>query len=338
MAVNTPVPRSAVVGSLVAGMVLQAAIALPQFALGHSLGLEVLGELQLGGGSVGASVVADGDQRWLRAYGLTIHPNLLGGYLMIGMLVVSGYCAGSVGRRRVPLLLAVDLGLAALLVTFSRSAWIGTALGGLAMAAMSRETPRLNWRALIGPAAVALVVGSVFLLAEWQLLVPRLGLTGEETEVRSVEERQLLNDAALIMIQRRPMPGVGLANFSAAVPLLVPESPLGPPVRPVHNVPLLAAAELGLPAGLLWLFMMAAPWIALWTVRERIHVTPWLAGLSGAVAALTVAALVDYYVWASHSGSVIQWLVWGLWAREWQRTIDAAPSRSVEISPRIPRC
>ena len=334
MAVNGHVPRAAIAGSLAAGMAIQSAIALPQALLGHSLRLEALGETTVDALRTGASVVVVGHQRWLRAYGLAAHPNLLGGYLMVGMLVVAGYTLGRRGRVQIPLFLAEGLGLAALLVTFSRSAWIGVALGCLVVVALTRGALNVKWRSLKGLAAVAMALGLLFFAAGWQLLVPRLSGAGDETEVRSIEERQLLNEAALSLIQRRPIPGVGLANFSTAVLELVPESPLGPPVQPVHNVPLLAAAELGIPGGMLWLFTMVGPWIALCMARKRICITPWLAGLSGALGALSVVAMLDYYYWIIYPGSMMQWLLWGLWAREWQTATEAAPRIAPETSPR----
>ena len=81
----------------------------------------------------GASVVMVGEERWLRAYGLSQHPNLLAGCLMAMLLVVIGYYLMQCDWHRIPLLLALGLGFAGLLLTFSRAAWLGTLLGSGAL-------------------------------------------------------------------------------------------------------------------------------------------------------------------------------------------------------------
>jgi O-antigen ligase len=89
----------------------------------------------------------------------------------------------------------------------------------------------------------------------------------------------------------------------------------------VHNVLILATAELGLGGGLLWLCLIASPWLALWLRRRRVEMTPWWAGLCGAMVAFTVASFFDHYVWTFQQGRLILWLVWGLWAREWTSSL-----------------
>jgi O-antigen ligase len=116
----------------------------------------------------------------------------------------------------------------------------------------------------------------------------------------------------------RPWLGVGPGNFSAALYHLAPETvAYYAEFTPVHNVFILATAELGVLGGLGWLCLVVAPWLALWLRRQQVDMTPWWAGLCGAMAALTVAGLFDHYLWSFQQGRLMLWLVWGLWAREW---------------------
>jgi hypothetical protein len=61
------------------------------------------------------------------------------------------------------------------------------------------------------------------------------------------------------------------------------------------------------------------PWIAL--LRRRRSWTPELAGLSGALAALTVVGLFDYYPWTLTPGRIWAWLILGLWAMAYERAV-----------------
>lgn len=326
MLINASLTPGAIAWPLAAGMALQAAVALPQFLLGRTLGLKRLGEVTMQAAWPGASVVMVGDERWLRAYGLAQHPNLLAGCLMVMLLVVAGYYLARPGWQRAVLLAALGLGLATLLLTFSRAAWLGTMLGGVVMLGLllwarrqRRWSPAWSWVAAL--AALALAISALFVAANWPLLRPRLGLAYQGTEVRSVEARTLEIDAAGALIQMRPGLGVGLGNYPLALYRLARDLVAAyPDYQPVHNVALLSTAELGFPGGALWLGLIVAPWLALWLKRRQVQMAPWWAGLSGALVALTVVSFFDAYPWSSHQGRLALWLVWGLWAREWTRT------------------
>jgi O-antigen ligase len=331
MVLNAAITPALVAWAVAAGTTLQASVALPQFTLGHTLGLKRLGEVVIRADWPGASVVMVGDGRWLRAYGLTQHPNLLGGCLMAFLLLIAGYYLDQQGGQRVLLLTVLGLGLTTLLATFSRSAWLGAVTGGLVMLALlglpsPRHEQPLSRRSIGLLLAVALGVVTLFTTVNWPLVETRLGLVRQGVEIRSVEERSSLTAGALALIRRRPVTGVGLGNFATALYWFASETVADYPVyQPVHNVFLLATAELGILGGVLWLGLTLAPWIVLWRGRRRVRMTPWLAGLSGALAALTVVSWLDAYVWSSHQGRMLQWLMWGLWARAWNDTGKEIP-------------
>lgn len=129
VAVNCAVDRRAIAAGLALGAVLQAVVGWPQFLLGHSLGLGTLGEYTVDAASPGVSVVMMGQMRLLRAYGLTEHPNQLGGYLVFSIPVILGGLLYSTQGRHFRSLLstAAVIALSALLVTFSRASWLGLA-------------------------------------------------------------------------------------------------------------------------------------------------------------------------------------------------------------------
>jgi O-antigen ligase len=323
--INARLTRGAIAWPLAAGMVLQTVVAVPQFVLGRSLGLNRLGEVVVSAAWPGASVVMVGESRWLRAYGLTQHPNLLAGCLMTMLLVVAGYYLTQRGWMRLLLLTALGSGFVGLLFTFSRAAWLGTLAGGLAALALLAWAWRQGrWspnRATVVLLVIILVgLGAAFLAINWPLLQPRLGLTTQGTEIRSVEARKIQVPAAWALIQKRPVLGVGLGNYPAALYRLARELIAAYPVyQPVYNVLLLVTAEVGVAGGLLWLGLISLPWPSLWLQRRQIRLRPWWVGVSGALLALTVVSFFDFYVWTSHQGRLMLWLVLGLWAREWEK-------------------
>jgi hypothetical protein len=80
MLINHPVPVKTIAWALAASTLLQAVVGVGQAWLGHSIGLSWLGEADLDPSVRGTSIVESGGQRFLRAYGLTVHPNVLGGF------------------------------------------------------------------------------------------------------------------------------------------------------------------------------------------------------------------------------------------------------------------
>ena len=320
------------------GIALEAAIALPQFALGHWLGLKRLGESPFQPDWPGTAVVFLGGQRWSRAYGWTQHPNMLGGCLMFFLLLLVGYYLvmaadlfpGNPGRRtkivaEAVALGAIGMGLATLFVSYSRSAWLGTVAGSAVIVMLSRvgrRTATPDRRALVALGGVASLCVAVFVATNWSALAGRAGLTVQGTEIRSVEERVSLAGGALALIAQRPWLGVGLGNFSTALYRMARDSVSAYPIyQPVHNVLLLAAAELGVAGATVWAWLLLAPWIQLWVRRNDLRDTRGLAlrlaGPSAALAALGIVSFFDYYVWTSHQGHLMMWLAWGLWAGVW---------------------
>jgi putative inorganic carbon (HCO3(-)) transporter len=315
--------RAALVWGLVVSGAMQAALGIVQFVGQKTLGLRELGEITMRPEWSGASVITVGGEPVLRAYGLTQHPNLLGGFLMVTTLLGFGLVLSAAGARRWIAALLTVASFAGLLVTFSRGAWLGWAAGVLVGFALLVTGPRraaTNWKTAAALLGVLAVVGLLFVTTQWPLLRPRLGLAVEGVEIRSADERSGLEASAWTLIRENPLIGVGYGNFSWALWQRQPVAIRAYPIyQPVHRVPLLASAELGVPGAILWLVLAAGPWLSLWRRRKRWpegNMAMGLAvGFAASIAALSVVGWFDFYPWFSPQGRMLAWICWALWAQ-----------------------
>lgn len=250
-------------------LISQSLVALGQFFAQHDLGLTALGELPLNPAFSGISVLGARGTRWLRAYGLTTHPNQLGGLLTTLLLIlIPGWFARFPAKRAKPEFyvysIALALGAAALFVSFSRSAWLAC-LGGLALWGFGQRRQWLSvWQnqrstRLRQFASVLLILlpAALLFLGYNDLILSRVTNLDQPLEATSVNDRLTAIQLAQKVIRLNWVIGVGLGNYADYA------RQLDASAFTVHNIPLLMWAELGLPGGLLWLWLVAAPFLPL---------------------------------------------------------------------------
>lgn len=289
--VHVELPFEKVMKVFLAGLAIQALLGLAQVL--HQGPLGVPGELMLRLGRERAAAIQIGDTWWLRAYGLTFHPNVLGGFMAVGLLLGLPLLPR---RGFLPLWYLLGLGL---VLSFSRSAWLATALTLPPIAAWlawRQPSMRRPLAMTAGGALLVLLVLGALLSAQVR---SRLSLTSLTSERASLVGRGELIGAALGAIAARPVTGIGAGNFPLAALLSdIQEVP-----HAVHNVPLLLAAEVGLLGGVLWL------WLWLWPAwRPEVllrQADPWPVVLVGAWLALGVIGLWDFYPWVLNSGQLL---------------------------------
>ncbi|MGD2146019.1 MAG: O-antigen ligase family protein [Anaerolineae bacterium] len=237
-------------------VLVQGTVAIGQFISQRNLGVSLLGEPVLDPQLSGIAVVWARGRRWLRAYGLTGHPSVLGATLAVLLLLLADDIGEARGWRQVGYTLVASIGALGLLTTFSRSAWLAFAMGlllwflrrtiGKQQAGRSQnERAPLRRSQFLVPVLAA----AVFLLLHHDLVASRFFHLETPIEARSIRERQQDLSLAIQLIRQHPWRGVGANNYLVAVRALEPNS------RTVHNVPLLTAAELGLPGAALWVWL-----------------------------------------------------------------------------------
>ena len=184
---------------------------------------------ELGPAVRGAAVL--GDERWLRPYGLMPHPNIAGGVAALACVLLA---AVWLRERRLWQLAGSAAAFSDVLLSFSRSAWLGAAAGLVLLICLRRGGTRPLLAAIVLPALL-------FGLACGGLIVQRTAASGT-LESDSLSQRIYLVQTAMQLWHVQPLVGIGPAQFSQAEvdaygPSFIPE--------PVHNSLFLVLAESG---------------------------------------------------------------------------------------------
>jgi O-antigen ligase len=295
---------------------IQAVTGIIQVLKQGSLGLYSLGELPLNPNWNGVSIVSAEGIRSLRAYGLTDHPNILGGCLAFAMVLIACWYINPEAKWRSSLSAIFSLGALALLFTFSRSAWLALMAGSvLIVSLVIRSKQRTAIQALPGLATSTVIILVPFILLNASFLGVRINWHGSfqsaPQENQSIGERKLLNKAANEIFVEHALIGTGLGAFPRALQVRNPEFRLN--YQPAHMTLLDVAAEIGIFGALFYAIAMTAPWLALWLNRKRLTFSPELLGVIGLLLAVSVVGFFDYYTWLLAPGRLWQWLAWGLW-------------------------
>jgi hypothetical protein len=320
-------PEQWCVGLVAVLLLLQGGIAVTQFLKQGSVGLSWMGEGMLDPDGQGVSVIEAAGRRWLRAYGLTPHPNVLGGYLSTCMLVCLGTLRTVRPIARRLLWGAIALGGLGLFFTFSRAAWLGMVIG-LFYLVWTMRPWRMTDKRILVLVVVLLIVLSVALGVLFRdLLISRFVRLGSPLESTSIRERLEDYRQAWGLIRAVPFKGVGSGYYIDALWAGVGED-RPPGFRKVHNTYLLAAAELGVGGALLWLGTLLAPPVVLARQALKIGVVRG-AGWAAACLCAAVLCLFDSYLYVPS----ILWpaLYLGLFAGAWARVAGAGVDRSNQV-------
>jgi O-antigen ligase len=303
-------------------LALQGSIAVVQFLRQGSVGLSWLGEGWLDPEGQGVSVIEAGGRRWLRAYGLTAHPNVLGGYLGMSLLVCLGAIHSLSPRGRWLLWAAIGAGALGFFFSFSRAAWLGTAAGLAYLAWVRRPWRAVDWRSrrvqrtllIVGALLVAGI--AVLGMAFGELVSARFLRLSSPLEATSIRERLEDYGQAWGLIRAVPLKGVGSGYYIAALWAGVGED-RPPGFRKVHNTYLLAAAELGVGGLLLWMWVLLAPPVVLaWRARRPDGFAQGAGWAAACVGALVLCLFDSYlYVPSTWWAALYMALLAGAWAR-----------------------
>jgi len=314
--------------SLVAAGVVQSILGIYQFFTQQVVANKWLGLAVHQPEVLGDFVIETASGRWLRAYGALPHPNMLAGFLVVCLLVLVGFfiSRSMYKRKKLFSIILITASLVimtfGLILTFTRSAWLVFGLMLLILLAVS-IWQKDKWRLKIISTAIVWIllvtIGSVFLLPDiWQVR-----LTGGRLEAKSASERINYYSQAKDLINDYWYQGTGIGSYTAG--LYNRDITLDAwEYQPVHNIYVLAAAEVGIFGGIIFLLIIGKFFHSLAKHNfYKLKNDNWFLIFSLSFLSLLVIGLFDHYLWSLSFGLLFFWLVLGIWAKMYQEdTVD----------------
>ncbi len=279
------------------GAVLESVLSIGQFLSQSTFVSSWLGMSGHEAWQAGTSVLKNESCRWLRAYGTFSHPNMLGGYLGVVLILGLGYLVQSALSIKKRLLfeggsVVVLLGL---ILTFSRTAWLGIVFGIVLVGFCAwRENEFRIRRRFLEAGFVLGLTGLVFGFILQEQVFPRFD-TATIGREGSVSARVISFQDTWTLIRQHPFIGTGTGNSTAQLMKENPNRPIWG-IQPAHNVPLLIWSELGL-IGLL----LSVGFIVSLSFSKSTLFGPQFAGLI----VLFPSLLSDHWLWTSHFGLLL---------------------------------
>ncbi len=227
----------------------QAALGLVQFHVQHSLGLNLLGEYIPPFGTSGLATIETLSGKVIRAYGTFPHPNILGAFLVFG-LVCGLYLVSraTLAARKILIGLSLILIFLGLFVTFSRLAWLGAILSIFAFTFYYMK--QKDWSKVMIIIMVTIVSCATIGLWFHQTLKARV----LDTDQTSLADRYLFNRLGMDLSAHYPLLGVGVGNYIEALKDLYPLQPWQN--QPAHNIFIFISAELGVLGAILFIIIL----------------------------------------------------------------------------------
>ncbi len=293
-------------------LILQSMVAIPQSVLQNSIGLSALGELRLDPNAAGTGIVSVGGLRSLRAYGLADHPNILGGCLAFGLVLLLACIVYGKSRSRWLALTAFLPGLLALVMTFSRSAWLGFFTGSLFIVgvdAFAHKWDSVKRAVMLG--CLGLLLVGPFIIKNISLFSSRVNGLDLSQDPAMQERAYLIGAGNTIFVEHSAL-GVGLGASPLAMKSRFPD--LRTNFQPPHYTLLEVAMETGVFGATFYFLLMVLP-VMLFLARWRTYAEqPIMVGAFALLLALMVVGFFDYYPWLNEAGRIWQWLAWAVWS------------------------
>lgn len=270
--INKITSKESIGNTLLTAAALQAFLAITQFFIQKNVGLNILGEPNFL--ADGIAKIDIGTEKFIRSYGTMPHPNILAGFLLMTLFL---------GKNKILKIICI-IGL---VLTFSRSAILATIICGLVYLTFNfKNTTSCLKNKKIFLIGILLTITTLSVLAYPQIKSRLLSTT-------EMEERLMILAPTIEMIKDNPL-GIGLGNFTNKIQKYT-EIKLAPwEYQPIHNVYLLATAELSIIGTGLILFIII---YSLFIAKDK--------KIKYAIFTFTLIGFFDHYQYTLYQGEMM---------------------------------
>lgn len=329
LVLNIDYKRMKLLGSFLCGAFLTALLGVWQFVLQLAYANKWLGlawhDPIVSGTSVVEAMGSLGyGERWLRAYGSFDHPNILGGYMAISIIVLIWYFINKDKRNRqkkseynienliknIFIYIFFIIYFLAMFFSFSRSAWIGLVVGIICLLFLAViKKDFLAQNNILKLLFVGILLSGLMYSSFGNLVQARFAGKGRLERI-SLNERINANIQAWNMIKKNWFLGVGAGNFTQALRMETTQEKPGYYYQPVHNTYLLIWSELGLVGALAFIGFLVL--IAVKFIKDKKDSKYLLSAFS----ALIVMMFFDHWWWSLHFGIIFLFFAFSLIIKE----------------------
>lgn len=272
---------------------LQGVLAFWQFITQSIIANKWLGIATHGAERLGDIVIENSDGRWLRAYGTFNHPNILGGFCVLGLLASLELSRSANKRQQVLLMILSIFSTVGIFFSFSRSAWLATIISMIIVIIKNiKEKNYLEIKTLLA----SLAIGIFLIIIFFNFIIIRSDFSNR-LEKKSLNDRGLQITESLKLFQTFNQFGVGINNYTVALNHLYPNSSAYS-LQPVHNLYLLILTELGYIGLISFLLLIILTFIRSQNLKEVVWLVP-----------LLIISLLDHYLWTQYVGIILFWLI-----------------------------
>ncbi len=299
--VNKTVKIDTIINVFIASVSLQALLAVVQYLYQGSAGFEIFGEPRISADIPGVAKIQLEDTSLMRPYGTFPHPNILAGYLLVGIL----FAYHRMRQKEYIAYPLLILMFAAFVLAFSRGAFF--ALFVALLVYISLKESRISLKYILF--TLSILVFFVVLFNLEQSILTRLFLLDDA----SLTERVFYFNISKQIMYVLPF-GIGLGNFTLLMADFT-SAKLAPwDYQPVHNIYMLVTNEMGVFGFIVFAMLLVsfAVLVFLAMKKSSAHKKNLGAILLSILTALCIIGLFDHYLVSLYHGQVLLFLMFAV--------------------------
>ncbi len=274
--INTNLKQTTILKLLLIPLITQSIIAIIQITLNHSIGLKFLGEPILDPNTPGTAKFGIQSIKTIRAYGTTMHPNILAG-LLITLIILTK----KIWQTKKHIII---LPLLALLLTFSRETFLAIALTSIIILIKNKQIKTI----IISTTLITLTLITIQFINK--NIIPHLIFKDSTTSI--TERLSYIKDTTNI-IKQHPITGIGISNYTTKLQDYTEKKYQPWQIQPVHNIPLLIQSETGILGLILFIQFIIL------TLKQSTNTTKPI------IIILLIISLLDHYLITTQTGLIL---------------------------------